>query len=250
MVSRALSRRVLYSKFRRAKDSSQYSEESLAEILGGRGRGKAVDPPPPSTVPTSSASSPPSLTSTSSLSIADYFTAKMRAKAGPAPSEAPAPSSLLLADAAQGRFDHLQAVSAIGRGGLGFHSAGSHSAEQRQRQRQPPRSQWGMEGEMKEERKEMIGGAGQTEMQPTHLHPPPSPSEAEDEGREEEEGREERRRAKRERRARREEEKRRREGAELVEEEGSLRSLSAVEASSVVVEASTARRRKKQRTEE
>ena len=240
---------MLYSKFRKAKDSSQYSTESLQEILGGKGRkgprdsSSSSSPSPPSSstaLPpsTPSPSSPPPsslLTSTSSLSITDYFQTKMRAKLTASTSSTTTSASTPFHDhqqAATAHFDHLQSVSAIGRGGLGFHS-GKRRTEQR------PTSLWGREEDAKDERK---GDGEQAQKEEAQLSlSPPRHEEEEKDGREEEESREERRRLKKEQKAKREADKRGREAMEETEDQGSV--------GATAVDVESRRRPKKQRTD-
>ena len=133
-MSRYVSRRHLYAKFRRAKDTAHYSSNSLREILGGgegggqrkaEEAGEAEGNGARSEAPSDSASPSPSLlTVPSALSMADYFQAKMKLRSldsAPLPST-PAPSP----DAFQAaHFDRLHNATARGRGGLGFHSTAS-----------------------------------------------------------------------------------------------------------------------------
>ena len=112
-VSRAVGRRSLYGRFSRAKDTATYSTTSLHEILGTAANRTAAA----STSSSTSASTPllPSsavATRTSEVSMSEYFSRRMRSRL----------SGAAVESFQAAHFDSLQRLSAVGRGGLGFHT--------------------------------------------------------------------------------------------------------------------------------
>jgi hypothetical protein len=83
-----MARESLYGKFKKAKDASSYDNKAMKEIFGAR-KGPASSPsssPSPSPPPMEASIT----TTTSGVSIRDYFAKKMAA--GKAPSSSPSPS--------------------------------------------------------------------------------------------------------------------------------------------------------------
>ena len=126
-ISRAVGRRSLYGRFSRAKDTTTYSTSSMHEILGttrstttSSSSSGSITTAAVSTSSTSSVPTPLADTRTSQLSMSEYFSQRMHGRAAAATAAAQAD---FLHTA---HFDHLQRISAVGRGGLGFRSTAAH----------------------------------------------------------------------------------------------------------------------------